>query len=229
MQAGGGGRAAAAGGTAPPPDVLFECPDGRLGLHVVHTRVLIQQPRVNLVFVASRIQLMKTFMIPNLNAQTTQNFVLYASYDSRLKPSTLRAFSDALDLVNAHTLVNAERATSMQLNYTQLARRLAAHDPRVHDVQLFVTSRIDIDDATHVQSVEAVQRFACEGGAGAPKVRVAYVQGGQLWFPSTSPRAVYGMAGVWKHLAWDNALYRVLAIMQVRECAQRFRVRAPPA
>lgn len=219
---------------SPPPrsPILFTCPDGRLGLHIVHTRFLVSQAATNLLFQSFRVQLMHTFFLPSLAAQSARSFVLYASYDPALSPALVTAMHDALTLTGVHVTTAAEVATAMGRGYAALAAELAELDPRVNDVDLFVTSRLDIDDTTHVGSVEAVQAFACDGGSGGggkrgaakgkdskdgpPPVRVAYVQGGQLWFPSAKAARPYGDTAVWK--TWREGvyddIYKFLAIMQ---------------
>ena len=104
----------------------------------------------------------------------------------------------------------------MERNFTNIVHLLTPVDFRVEDADMYITSRLDIDDTVHVQSVAAVQKFACSGtGADAP-VRVAYIQQGQLWFPSLSPLHPYGQVGIWKtwkERVYDD-IYKFLAIMQ---------------
>jgi hypothetical protein len=236
----GGARPPLAPHTAPTstssrPSLLFTCPDGRLGLHIVHTRFLVSQAHTNLLFQGFRLQLLHTFFLPSLAAQSARSFVLYASYDPELSPALVAAMHDALALTGVHVTTAAEVATAMGRGFAELAAELTAVDPRVNDVDLFVTSRLDIDDTTHVGSVEAIQTFACSDGASAatkrgaakaskgketeanpPPVRVAYVQGGQLWFPSHKTSRPYGDTATWK--TWKEGvyddIYKFLAIMQ---------------
>ena len=202
------------------PNFLFTCPDGRIGLHIVHTRFLVSQAKSNLLFQASRLQLLHTFLIPCLRSQTNKKFILYVSYDPELKFSVVTAMHAALNLTGAYVIASPERDTSMMLTYSQIAEKLGNIDRRVNNIDLFITSRLDLDDITHVGSVEAIQNFACSGKkaaaegavtnneAGAmssskmqgmtddiPPVRVAYIQGGQLWFPSKKGNRPYGDVG----------------------------------
>lgn len=194
------------------PEILFKCPDGRMGLHIVHTRFLVSQAKANLLFQASRLQLLNTFLIPCLRAQTNKQFVIYVSYDSELSPPLLTAMHAALNATGIYVLASPERHTAMGMNYSQIISKLRGVDPRIENVELYITSRLDVDDAAHVRSVEAVQNFACSGGASIsggggsignknnkmgepPPLRVAYIQGGQLWFPSKNSSRPYGEIG----------------------------------
>jgi hypothetical protein len=217
------------------PDILFTCPDGRRGLHIVHTRFLVSQAKANLLFQSTRLQLLNTFFIPSLRAQTSNKFVLYASYDPGLSKNIVSAMESALKLTDVQVLINPERHTAMALNYSAIATKLKEYDPKIDTVEIYITSRLDIDDTTHVGSVEAIQKFACSGrekvvedddGGGEkpaavvfqepPPVRVAYIQGGQLWFPSKKSSRPYGEVGIWKtwkERVYDD-IYKFLAIMQ---------------
>jgi hypothetical protein len=195
------------------PGIVFECPDGRLGLHVVHTRFLISQAKATLLFSASRLQLMETFLLKSLRAQTSQRFVLYAAHDPKLPAVTLQPFLDALRSLGARAVIHAERTTAMELGFAALVDQLSAADPRVRNAELFVTSRWDLDDAAHVGAVEGVQALACGGGGeGAGQaVRVVYLAStGALWFPSASK----GAYGEIRTPLPSFKIYRSLAIMQ---------------
>jgi Putative rhamnosyl transferase len=200
------------------PDILFTCPDGRRGLHIVHTRFLVSQAKANLLFQSTRLQLMHTFLLPSLRFQSSKKFVLYASYDPDLSENVVSAMESALKLTEVHVLINPERHTAMALNFSEIALKLKEFESKVDKVDIYITSRLDIDDTTHVGSVEAIQKFACSGreeknlggkdngdGEGSvnietvvqepPPIRVAYIQGGQLWFPSKKPSRPYGEVG----------------------------------
>jgi hypothetical protein len=221
------------------PDILFTCPDGRRGLHIVHTRFLVSQAKANLLFQSTRLQLLNTFFIPSLRAQNSKKFVLYASYDPDLSKNVVSTMEAALKLTEVHVLINPERHTSMALNYSQIATRLKEYEAKVDQIDIYITSRLDIDDTTHVGSVEAIQKFACSGREPTivsskdgeargnddekpivyrepPPIRVAYIQGGQLWFPSKKSSRPYGEVGIWKtwkERVYDD-IYKFLAIMQ---------------
>jgi hypothetical protein len=205
------------------PSIIFTCPDGRTGLHIVHTRFLIGQSSATPLFIASRLALLRTFLVPSLNAQTSQNFAFYASYDPKLSDAASQAFTDTLDGLNAAHVVTLKQGVPAKgnwgaLNFSSVAAKLHSIDPRVKDVDLFITSRIDADDAAHFDAIASIQQYACSGGANADgpsrrdAVRLAYLQQGELWFPSGKDE--YGTAGVWKSGKDVDDLYRVLAIMQ---------------
>lgn len=199
------------------PDILFTCPDGRRGLHIVHTRFLVSQAKANLLFQATRLQLMNTFLIPSLQSQSCKKFVLYASHDPGLSKNIVSAMKAALKLTKIHVFTNLERHPAMALNYSQIAIKLKEYDSRVDTIDIYITSRLDIDDTTHVGSVEAIQNYACSGREKVvtkensindeenslektvfqepPPIRVAYIQGGQLWFPSEKSSRPYGEVG----------------------------------
>lgn len=158
----------AATASPPPPraQVTFSCPDGRRGVHVVHTRFLVGQASATPLFVASRLQLMRTFLVPSLNAQSTKRFVYYASYDPDLTPAASRGFEDAVSSVQAaHVIALKERAPAggdwANLNFGAVADKLAKIDPEVRNIELYITSRVDSDDAAHAGIVEAFQQHAC--------------------------------------------------------------------
>jgi len=205
------------------PSIIFTCPDGRFGLHIVHTRFLIGQSSATSLFIASRLALLRTFLVPSLNAQTSQNFAFYASYDPKLGNAALQAFTDTINGLHAAYVVALKQGLPEDgnwgaLNFSSIATKLQHIDPRVKDIDLFITSRIDADDAAHYDAISSIQEYACSGGAnadaasGQEKVRVAYLQKGELWFPSGKDE--YGTAGVWKTGKGIDDLYRVLAIMQ---------------
>jgi hypothetical protein len=164
---------------------------------------------------------MNTFLIPSLRSQSSKKFVLYASYDPGLGKNVVSAMEAALKLTGAHVFLNPERHPAMALNYSQVAIKLKEYESKVDAIDIYITSRIDIDDTTHVGSVEAIQNFACSGrekvlhkenssGSSSedtrlekktkgfqepPPIRVAYIQGGQLWFPSKKSSRPYGEVG----------------------------------
>jgi hypothetical protein len=204
------------------PSIIFTCPDGRIGLHLVHTRFLIGQSSATPLFIASRLALLRTFLVPSLNAQASQNFVFYASYDPKLSDAASQAFTYTLDsLKAAHVIASKQDVPengNWTLNFSSIAAKLHSIDPQVEGVDLFITSRIDADDAAHFDAISSIQNYACSGGAHADSasrrdaVRLAYLQKGELWFPSGKDE--YGTAGVWKTGKGVDDLYRVLAIMQ---------------
>ncbi|KAG7669939.1 hypothetical protein Ndes2526B_g06311 [Nannochloris sp. 'desiccata'] len=209
--------------TSSGPSIIFTCPDGRIGLHIVHTRFLIGQSSATPLFIASRLALLRTFLVPSLNAQTSQNFAFYASYDANLGNTASQAFKNTINGLHAAHIVALEQGVPEDgnwaaLNFSSIAAKLQSVDPRVKDIDLFITSRIDADDAAHFDAISSTHEYACSGGANADtasrrdRVRVAYLQKGELWFPSEKDQ--YGTAGVWKTGKGTDDLYRVLAIMQ---------------
>ncbi|KAH7619341.1 hypothetical protein Ndes2526B_g06310 [Nannochloris sp. 'desiccata'] len=212
--------------------VIFTCPDGRTGLHVVHTRYLISQANAGLLFTASRLYLSETFMVPSLSRQTSRDYVLYASYDPKLSKAALQAFKDTLDIVPVHAMLSPETSTNeMAFGFHELAEKLADIDSRVHEVDLFVTSRLDVDDAAHVGAIEAIQKFACSSSSSSTAtnsakdnnlsdaenskrlknispVRVMYILNGTLWFPTRDP------LGALRVPRPDFKIYKNLAVMQ---------------
>jgi hypothetical protein len=218
------------GGSPPLAQLLFNCPDGRLGLHVVHTRFLITQAAANRVFVASRLQLMRTFFVPSLNAQTSQAFVVAAGYDPGLNNSVLAALDDTLGLMRVASLAAPETKVYPAVTHHSLAAKLERLDPRVHDVDLFITSRMDLDDAVHVGAVEGVQQYACSvGGRGngstntdpVAAVRLVYMHKGALWHPSLDHP--YGVT-----CEWTNGFVSHLAILQSMVLSGKAFLRACP-
>jgi hypothetical protein len=79
-----------------PPAPAFNCPDGRRGLHVVHTRFLCGQANSTATFINARLLLMNTFFARSLAAQTAHSFVVLASYDPGLGVATRRALEQTL-------------------------------------------------------------------------------------------------------------------------------------
>jgi hypothetical protein len=198
--------------TAQNNNVLFTCPDGRLGLHIVHTRFLIGQAKSNAVFVASRLLLLRSFLIPNLNAQTTQSFVTYVAHDPDLSPAIVDALHATLAATKQRVLVATETNTTMPtLNMPNIFKSISKWDPRItSSVSLLITSRIDLDDLAHTNAAAAVQAASCE--TPPPKkrgvaIKLAYMNKGMLWYPSAQDP--YGQT-----CEWTNYFKSHLAIMQ---------------
>lgn len=161
-------------------------------------------------------------MVPSLAAQTSKNFVLYASYDPELSNATVQSFKDTIALIPVHSIYNPETSTSgMALGFKELTERLATEDPRVKKAELLVISRLDIDDGAHVGAVEAIQQHACSSPSGEPSnvtsssgisnpsnVRLMYITNGTLWFPTRDP------LGVIRVPRPQFKIYRNLAVMQ---------------
>jgi hypothetical protein len=193
-------------------NVLFTCPDGRLGLHIVHTRFLIGQSKATSVFVASRLFLLRSFLIPNLNAQTSQSFILYASHDPGLNPATVEALHSTLDAASQKVLIATETNTTMPtLKMPTIFQSISKWDPRITShVSMLITSRIDLDDLVHVEAAAAVQATACKTPPPRKKevaIKLAYMNKGMLWYPSAQDP--YGQT-----CEWTNYFKSHLAILQ---------------
>lgn len=193
-------------------NVLFQCPDGRLGLHLVHTRFLIGQARASPVFTASRLAFLRSFLIPNLNAQTSQNFILYVAYDPAISPAILEALRATVEHANQKTILSPEaNTTNPSFNMPIIMKHISQWDTRVLDVSITITSRIDLDDLAHTKVVAVVQSTACSAPFPGIKrglsVKLLYIDRGMLWYPSTEHP--YGQTCEWK-----NAFKSHLAIMQ---------------
>ena len=218
--------------TAPPPP-LFTCPDGRIGLHIIHTRFLISQAhKSSAVFQASRLFLLRSFLLPNLVAQTSRSFILYVSHDPELKPPTAMALEHTLSRSHlAHILRGPETNTTnpnipiadiydyiAKLSSSSLSSipftkgrwsSTTATNLDTKKISLVITSRIDVDDLAHVEAVEAVQSVACQPSSSSSSlsIKLVYMDKGMLWYPS--PTEPYGLTCEWK-----NAFRSHLAIMQ---------------
>ena len=196
-----------------PRKTLFQCADGRLGLHIVHTRFLIGQANINPVFAASRLLFLRSFLIPNLNAQTSQKFILYVSHDPNLTPAVLGALTATLEHSNQPTILGTEtNTTNPSFDMPTIIQQTLQWDLHANDVSIIITSRIDIDDLAHVKSVAAVQDVACSmpplsSYKEGLSVKLVYMDRGMLWYPSMEHP--YGQT-----CEWINAFKSHLAIMQ---------------
>lgn len=195
-------------------DVLFTCPDGRVGLHVVHTRFLIGQARPQRpVLFASRLYLLRSFLVPNLNAQTSQRFLVYAAHDPRLSAPVLQAMGAALAGLTAPALSGPETDTvNPTFSWRAIFDKVKAWDSRAAEAAILITSRVDLDDLAHVSAAAAVQAAACAAAppaAAGLAARMVYMDKGMLWYPSAAADQPYGRTCEWK-----NAFRSHLAIMQ---------------
>jgi hypothetical protein len=192
-------------GTTP---LLFTCPDGRKGLHIVHIRLLLGQTEArgaHGTFRSGRLLLFRDFSLPGLARQTIQNFLLYVSYDLRQDFPFVEASHDILKLRMMHGasyLYLPEKAWS----YTSKAHLQLAY-PRVRDlilqnglateedldsVEMYITSRMDNDDAVHVDAVRLTQQEACNhlGPQEPDRLFISYIEPKLFWLPD--PRHAYG-------------------------------------
>jgi hypothetical protein len=194
-----------AGGSTPTRlTPTFTCPDGRRGLHVVHTRFLVGQPHANATFVYARGTLMNTFFVSSLSAQTSRSFVVLASYDPGLSAAAKQVLALALARLPVPAVAEPARAAGREANAAALVygrvagllqrRGILGRGGAGHD--LYLTSRLDLDDAVHRSAVGALQALAC--GAGRDRggaIHVAYVKPGLMWAPQ-APQAQHAEYGV---------------------------------
>lgn len=204
---------------APRDGPLFSCSDGRRGMHIIHTRFLLGQYNASATFIASRLLLLSTFFVPSLNAQTSSNFVVITSYDSRLPPSAIESLRAELNKVKVPVLMHNHSVDSIGrsnnaaiLSYSTMVPMLLTAGVLQQDalpLDFYITSRMDADDAIHVKSVHGVQNIACD----APNhknygLQVAYIRAGLLWAPSPRPSSMFG------EVAPPEPEPRYLAILQ---------------
>jgi len=207
-------------GLAPSLDhPLFTCPDGRKGLHVVHTRFLLGQSKhANSTFIASRLMLLSTFFAPSLNAQTSKSFIVVASVDKGLPPGAIQGLKIELQKLNMPVIIHEEgwKAIGRQSHEAMLSRKpmmkLLEEGGILQKSSKFVfyiTSRMDADDAAHVEGIASVQRLACASPEDKNYgLSVAYLRAGLLWEPSLVPGSLYGV------VARPEPEPRYLAILQ---------------
>lgn len=182
---------------------LFTCPDGRTGLHVIHTRFLLGQQKANTTFIASRLMLLSTFFTPSLNAQTTPTFLVVASYDSRLPSSAVEGLRSELNKLKVPVLLHGETFQTLGrsnneviLSHANLVPHLLSAGllpPDHPPLDVYITSRMDADDAVHVDSIASVQKIACASPVHKNfALQVAYMRAGLLWEPSSHPQSPHG-------------------------------------
>jgi hypothetical protein len=207
-------------GLAPSLDYpLFTCPDGRKGLHVVHTRFLLGQSKyANSTFIASRLMLLSTFFAPSLNAQSSKSFIVVASVDNRLPPGAIQGLKSELQKLKMPVIIHQEgwKAIGRHSHEAMLSRsamiKLLQEGgilQKSSQFDFYITSRMDADDATHVEGVSSVQRLACASPDDKNyRLSVAYLRAGLLWEPSLVSGTLYGA------VARQEPEPRYLAILQ---------------
>ncbi|KAL4535420.1 hypothetical protein Ndes2526B_g06314 [Nannochloris sp. 'desiccata'] len=207
-------------GLAPSLDhPLFTCPDGRKGLHVVHTRFLLGQSKhVNSTFVASRLMLLSTFFAPSLNAQASKSFIVVASVDNKLPSGVIQGLKTELQKLKVPVIIHKEgwKAIGRQSHEAMLSRsammKLLQDGgilPKSLNFDFYITSRMDSDDASHVEGIASVQRLACASPDDKNyRLSVAYLRPGLLWEPSLESGALHGA------VARPEPEPRYLAILQ---------------
>lgn len=197
----------------------FLCSGGRKGLQVIHTRFLLGQYRANATFVASRLLLLSTFFVDSLNAQSSQNFLVMVSYDARLPETAVSGLRSVISRLHAPAILHAENSAGREnnaalLTFSQLVPELIAGgylpENATNEVDIYIMSRMDTDDAVHRGAVKAIQSLACSSKrTELYALQVAYVKAGFLWQPSNTSDAIHGSLAV-----QDPAPARYLAIMQ---------------
>ncbi len=184
-------------------ELLFTCPDGRKGLHLVHTRLMLNMITARgakSTFRAARMLLFRDFSLASLARQTVQNFVYYVSYDHAQDFPFLESCLDILKyrmIHGASFLYLPERAFSytvkahLMLDFQRVKGLLVEHDlateEELSEVQLYITTRLDSDDAGNVDSVRLTQKQACS--AVGPKLKdrilLTYIEPKLFWLPDS--------------------------------------------
>jgi hypothetical protein len=208
---------------------FFTCPDGRIGLHVIHMPLLLGQTMEKGaagVFMAGRMIMFRDFSLPSLARQTNQNFVAYVSYDPDQDSAFTKAAHEALK-TQLHSNNNIKDKDSSGNSPAPAAAAAAAFvyipdNPRyfinkpdkmlafprvanvlsenqivsrkdVKSVSLYITSKMDSDDAVHSDAVRLIQQEACARVGPEESERVLTVRIGNklAWFPHAN--TTYGV------------------------------------
>ena len=188
--------------------LLFTCPDGRKGLHVVHTRLMLNMVEARGArgtFRASRMLLFKDLSLPSLARQTAQNFLYYVSYDHAQDFPFLESCYDILtdQLVNgasllylpergfqftvkAHQMLAFPRLVNLTIEFGLATRE------EMESVQLYISSRLDNDDAGNLESLKMTQDEACStlNSDLNNRVLLTYMEPKYFWLPD--PGSPYG-------------------------------------
>ena len=224
-------------GTASP---IFTCPDGRKGLHIIHTRLmlnLVEARGASGTFRAGRMLLFRDFSLPSIAKQTNQNFIYYASYDIAQDFPFLESCRDIMKAQftngasylylpekawsytkKAHEMITFPRVVSLLLEHgISTAEELSSLD-------LYITSRIDIDDATNVNAVQMTQEEACEfvSGEESNRIMVSYMDPKLFWFPDG--RQPFGQLATVMHNQSEGNLHREEVAMERRPVMQSLAV-----
>ena len=186
---------------------FFKCPDGRRGLHVVHVRLLLGltlAKGVNGTYLATRELFFRDFTLPSLARQTSQGFVLYVSTDINQDSSHIQSIKDMLSdhvIHGAKWLFLPERGwlsrTDSMLAHSRMVDVLSAHGLALRrdleNVDIYLTTRIDADDAGHVTILEQSQAEACSfiSSAKHNKILIMYPNPKLFWLPSS--QSPYGL------------------------------------
>jgi hypothetical protein len=192
---------------------FFTCPDGRIGLHVIHMPLLLGQTiekGASGVFMAGRMIMFRDFALPSLARQSNQNFVAYVSYDPDQDSAFTKAAREALktqfqgntnsDSAFVYVADNPRyfvNKPDKMLAFPRVANLLAENQvvsrKDVKSVTLYVTSKMDSDDAVHKDAVKHIQQEACARVGPEESERVLTVRIGPklAWFPHAN--TTYGV------------------------------------
>lgn len=225
-------------GTGP---LLFTCPDGRKGLHVVHTRLMLNMVEARGAggtFRASRMLLFRDFSLPSLARQTAQNFLYYVSYDHAQDFPFLESCYDILtdQLVNGASLLYLpERGFQFTVKAHQMLAfpRLAnltiemglSTKEEMDSVQLYITSRLDNDDAGNIEALKMTQDEACSTLNSEDlndRVLLTYMEPKYFWLPD--PRSPYGRMATIPTDVSESILKRLDRAMKYRPLMQSLSV-----
>jgi hypothetical protein len=221
-------------GTSP---LLFTCPDGRKGLHVVHTRLMLNMITARGAkgtFRAGRMLLFRDFSLASLARQTVQNFVYYVSYDHAQDFNFLESCLDILKyrmIHGASFLYLPEKGFSytlkahLMLDFTRVQRLLIEHGLATEDelskVQLYITSRLDSDDAGNIDSVRLTQKQACAtvGPKHKDRILLTYIEPKLFWLPDS--RQPFGqLASIPKEGVSPEEMWKNIRAMRYRPVMQ---------
>ena len=207
--------AAAAEAAAAIPQVdgpFFTCPDGRIGLHIIHIPLLLDQTLkkgAKGVFIAGRMLMFRDFTLASLSRQTAQGFIVYVSYDPSQEDVFITAAEDALKaklhngagyLYIADNPRYFKNKPDKMLAYPRvtnfLIERGVVSRKDAHAVTLYVTSKMDSDDAVHVDTVKIIQQEACRqvGPEESDRLLATHVAPKLAWFPHAN--TTYGVLAV---------------------------------
>lgn len=192
---------------------FFICPDGRIGLHVIHMPLLLGQTMekgATGVFLAGRMIMLRDFALPSLARQSNKNFVVYVSYDPNQDSAFTKAAQEALKTqIRGNTSDNSAfvyvadnpkyftNKPDKMLAFPRVANVLVENQivsrKDVKSVTLYLTSKIDSDDAVHQDAVRYIQQEACARVGPEESERVLSVRIGPklAWFPHAN--TTYGV------------------------------------
>lgn len=206
---------AAAAAAAAIPKVkgpFFTCPDGRIGLHIVHIPLLLDQTMdkgATGVFIAGRMLMFRDFTLPSLTRQSAQGFIVYVSHDPNQDQVFITAAEDALKAKlrdgagylyvpdnpryfknKPDKMLAYPRVTNLLIESNVVSRKDA------QAVTLYVTSKMDSDDAVHVDTVKMIQEEACRqvGPEEGDRLLAMHVSPKMAWFPHAN--TTYGVLAV---------------------------------